>query len=216
MTSIPGEMFLLLTHESGRQEATQYRRQALVAAVLTELLLRERIALTEGRSPRVEVLDPAPTGVAELDQVLAHLTTLRSPRMGSLLGKRDCDVTETIGDAFAAAGEVRRKDGWFLTSWPAGSSVLEAELRARLGAVLQGTRRASLQDAVLLEILKALRVGQRILREESGGMSRRQLDRTVEALDVDVPAAAALRRMIDALNAAMATSASTTTMAGGS
>ena len=33
MTSIPGEMFLLLTHESGRQEATQYRRQALVAAV---------------------------------------------------------------------------------------------------------------------------------------------------------------------------------------
>src|SRR5699024_3869966 len=45
-TTIPGELFLLLTDEAGRQ-ATSFRRQALAAAAIAELLLRERIALSE-------------------------------------------------------------------------------------------------------------------------------------------------------------------------
>src|SRR5690625_4158860 len=60
-TTIPGELFLLLTDEAGRQ-ATSFRRQALAAAAIAELLLRERIALSERRNPDVEIVDPSPTG----------------------------------------------------------------------------------------------------------------------------------------------------------
>ena len=38
--TIPGELFLLLTNDAGRQDSTQYRRQALAAAAVAELALR--------------------------------------------------------------------------------------------------------------------------------------------------------------------------------
>lgn len=216
MTTIPAELFLLLTAENGRQEATMYRRQALVAAALTELVLRERVALGEGRGAKVEVLDATPTGLPELDLVLAGLEGRRSPRASRLLSERGLDVTTLVGDAFVETGEVQRKDGLFTTSWPAGSSRIEGELRARLAAVLQGQQAPSVQDAVLLELLKALRAGHRILREESGGLSRRKLDARVDALGVDVPAARALRAMIDALSATMAATGASSAAAAGS
>ena len=176
-----------------------YRRQALVAAALTEPVLRGRVALGEGRGAKVEVLDATPTGLPELDLVLAGLEGRRSPRASRRL-----------------SGEVQRKDGLFTTSWPAGSSRIEGELRARLAAVLQGQQAPSVQDAVLLELLKALRAGHRILREESGGLSRRKLDARVDALGVDVPAARALRAMIDALSATMAATGASSAAAAGS
>ncbi|GAB4097364.1 GPP34 family phosphoprotein [Brachybacterium horti] len=216
MTTIPGELFLLLTDEAGRQRSTTYRRQALIAGALSELVLRERIALTPGRGPRVEVQDPAPTGVPELDHVLAGLEDRRRPRAVNLLRESGLDVTRIVGDAFVAAGEVERVKGWFTTSWPAvpsrgdGGPRTEETLRARLAQVLQGHQRASLQDAVVLEILLALRNAHRILRAESGGLSHRAMERRVRELGVDVPAARALRDMITAMNVALSTSTSGT------
>ncbi|MGY5765786.1 GOLPH3/VPS74 family protein [Brachybacterium sp. DNPG3] len=211
-TIIPGELFLLLTNDAGRQDSTQFRRLALAAAAVAELALRDRIRLDEARSPRVEVLDASPTGEPVLDAALEGLVDLNSPRLRGALSSRLLDLTEVIGDELAAAGAVRRKDGWFLTSWPTADPGLEQALRRRLARAIAEPASASVQDAILLELLLAQRIGHRILRDEIGAMSRRELERVVDGFRIDDPTAAALRAIIDQTAAALVAA---TAVAGG-
>ena len=201
--TIPGELFLLLTNDAGRQDSTQYRRQALAAAAVAELALRERIALSEDRAPRVTVLDTEPTDLPVLDQALGALAELDGKALKSVIGHRTMDLTEVIGEGFAAEGAVTRKDGWFFTSWPAEDDSLERALRARLAAVLTDPTTASLQDGILLDLLRALRIAHRILRFDLPDIGRRDLDRRIEQLDIDHPAAKAVRRIMDDMAAVM-------------
>lgn len=212
-TTIPGELFLLLTNDAGRQDSTQYRKQALAAAAVAELALREKVALDDERNPHVEVLDPASTGIPVLDQSLGALTELSRTRIKSVISHRSMDLTEVIGEGFAAAGAVVRKDGWFTTTWPTRDDTLEAGLRARLaGAVVDGAQ-ASLQDGILLELLRALGIAHRILKDDVPGMSRRDLDRTITQLDLDHPSATAVKKVIDDMTAVMLTTTVATTSA---
>lgn len=198
MTSdIASELFLLLTADGGRQDATQYRRHALTAAAITELLLHQRISLDEGRNPRVQVLHPTPTGVAPLDLVLAHLARDPGQKLKGLLYTRRLDLTEMIGDAQVAAGTVTRKDGWFLTSWPQADHSAESELRERMVRSLDDPAQASMQDRVLWDLLRALRVAHRVMRPEVGSPGRRELERRLDAFGEIHPVCRVLRRLID-------------------
>ena len=109
--TIPGELFLLLTDDAGRQDSTSYRTQALAAAAIAELALRERIALTEERSPKVQVLSTEPTDLPVLDQALGALAELEGKSLKSAIGHRTMNLTEVIGEGYAAVGAVQRKDG---------------------------------------------------------------------------------------------------------
>ncbi|MGP4914193.1 GOLPH3/VPS74 family protein [Brachybacterium tyrofermentans] len=202
-STIPAELFLLLTNDAGRQDSTQFRKQALAAAALVELTLREKVSLAEGRNPRVEVVDTASTDIAELDQALGALTELDGKRIASVIGHRWMDLTEVIGVGWAAAGAIERKDGWFLTSWPTQDASTEEVLRARLVAALGDPARRSLQDAILLEMLRALKIAHRILKNDIPGVSRRELDRSIKDLHVDSPATTAVRQIIDDMAAVM-------------
>ena len=202
-TTIPAELFLLLTNDAGRQEATQYRRQALAGAAVAELVLREKVEVSEERSPRVQVTDPSSLGIPVLDQALGALTELDGRRLRSAISHRSLDLTEVIGESMVAAGAVTRKDGWFVTSWPAQDASLESALRARLATAIREPGRASLQDGILLEMLRSLRIAHRILREDLEGMSRREIDAAIAALEIDAPAATAVRRVMDDMSAAM-------------
>ena len=196
-STIPAELFLLLTNDAGRQDSTQFRKQALAAAAVVELTLREKVSFDEGRNPRVEVVDPSGTGVAELDQALTALGELDGKRMKSVIGHRRMDLTEVIGEGWVAAGAIERKDGWLLTSWPTQDASTEETLRARLAVALTDPARRSLQDAILLEMLRALKIAHRILKNDIPGVSRRELDRTIKELHVDHPATRAVRQIID-------------------
>lgn len=201
--TIPGELFLLLTNDAGRQDATQYRRQALAAAAVAELALREKIALTEERSPAVQVRDPEPMDLPVLDQALGALAELDGKKLKSVIAHRSMDLTEVIGEGYAAAGAVTRKDGWFFTSWPAQDDTLESALRARLARAVTAPSEASLQDGILLELLRAQRIAHRILRDDLPDMGRRELEQRIAALEIDHPAATAVRRITDDMTAAM-------------
>lgn len=201
-TTIPGEIFLLLTNDAGRQDSTQLRRQSLVAAAITELLLREKISLSERRNPDVEIIDPTPTGEPALDQALTALGELRRPRLQSVIAHRKMDLTEVIGEEFVAAGAVTRKDGWFTTTWPAEDPSLESAVRARLVGSLREPARASLQDGIILELLRTLRIAHRILKGDLDGMTRREVERVIKELGVDHPVTKALKRVMDSVNAA--------------
>lgn len=201
-TTIPGEIFLLLTNDAGRQDSTQLRRQSLVAAAITELLLREKVSLSERRNPDVEIIDPTPTGEPALDQALTALGELRRPRLQSVIAHRKMDLTEVIGEEFVAAGAVTRKDGWFTTTWPAEDPSLESAVRARLVGSLREPARASLQDGIILELLRTLRIAHRILKGDLDGMTRREVERVIKELGVDHPVTKALKRVMDSVNAA--------------
>ena len=142
--TIPGQLFLLLTNDAGRQDSISYRQQALAAA---------------------------------------------------------------------AVGVVQRKDGWFTTSWPTHDDTYENSLRARIAGAVRDPRTASLQDGVLLELLRTLGVAHRILGGDLPELSRKELDQRIEGLDVDHPAALAVKKMMNDMTAVMiATTTATTIM----
>lgn len=153
--TIPEELFLLLTDDAGRQNSTSHRRQSIAAAAVAELALREKIVFSQQRTPRIQVRAAQPTGRAVLDQALAALTELDGKSIASAVAHRSMDLTEVIGEGFAAEGVVQRKDGWFATSWPTRDDTLETALRARLGAAIADPAVASLQDGILLELLRS-------------------------------------------------------------
>ncbi|WP_114853367.1 GPP34 family phosphoprotein [Brachybacterium sp. YJGR34] len=202
-TTIPGELFLLLTNDAGRQDSTQFRRQALAAAAVTELTLREKVELSTDRRPRVQVQDTASLGIPVLDQALGALTELDGKPLTSVISHRSMDLTEVIGESLVAAGAVQRRDGWFTTTWPAHDDTLERALRSRVALAVADPRDASLQDGILMELLRALGIAHRILRTDLPGLSRRELDQRIQALEIDHPAAAAMKRVVQDMTAAM-------------
>lgn len=201
--TIPGELFLLLTNDAGRQDSTQFRRQALAAAAVAELALREKVALSQERAPRVSVTDPAPVEIPVLDQALRALTALDGKRVTAVISHRSMDLTEVVGEAFEAAGAVTRQDAWFVTTWPTHDDTLETALRARLAGAVQAPATASLQDGILLEILRALRIAHRILKDDLPGIGRRDLDRRIASLQIDHPAAKAVKRVVEDMTVVM-------------
>src|SRR5699024_9454536 len=107
--------------------------------------------LTDDRRAKIRVLDTEPTDLPVLDQALGALAELEGKKLSSVVGHHTMDLTEVIGEGFAAVGAVRRKDGWFTTTWPTQDDSLESALRARLAGAVQEPARASLQDGLLLE-----------------------------------------------------------------
>lgn len=209
--TIPGELFLLLTNDAGRQDSTAYRRQALAAAAVAELALRERLALSEERAPKIQVRDTEPTGLPVLDQALGALAELDGKKVTAVIAHRSMDLTEVTGEGFAAVGAVQRKDGWFTTSWPTHDDTLETVLRARLAAAITDPATASLQDGILLELLRALGIAHRILKGDLPGLGRRELEQRIKAMEVDHPAAKAVKRIMDDMTAVMMVTTTTTT-----
>lgn len=201
-TTIVRDLFLLLTNDAGRQEATQVRRQSLVAGAVTDLVDRGRVRLDEDRNPHVTLVDATPTGDGVLDHVLARLAEVDGKRLSSIIGKRALDATELVGEDLAAAGAVTRKHGLFGTTWPARDPGFEQAVRRDLASVLRGEREPSTQDVVLLSILRAQRNAYRILSADVPGLSRWELNKRIDALGRNVPAAQAVRRVYDALMAA--------------
>lgn len=205
--TLAAELFLLLTNNAGRQNATMVRRPALNAAALLDLELRERITVGEGRNPRLEVRDRTAPGDPALDVALAFLAGQRSAKTYQTITHHKLDLTGPLGEQAEQAGSVVRKDGWFTTSWPVADPGIEQNLRNRLAAAIADPGLASRQDAYLLELLRALRVEHRVLKDEAAPLGRRELARVVEDVSTGHPVARNLHTAMQAV-ATTATSAS--------
>lgn len=209
--SIPAETFLLFTNDKGRQQSTQWRRYGVAAAAAIELVLRERISLDDGRDPKVTVRDASPVGDPALDVALRALADRDGKRLGGTIRHRSMDLTETVGDQLVALGALEKKSGFFGTTWPVRDSTIEDALRARLAAALRWTPGGpgdgpSLQDVILLTILKAMQAGWVIIREDVPEMKRGEVLSKIDDLGETSPAAGAVRtlkRQIDSINAAV-------------
>lgn len=208
---IAEELFLLLRRDDGRPErASTQRGFGLAAAVITDLVLAERVTLSDDKDPRMTVLVPGVAGHPALDAALARLAERDGKKLSSLVTDRKLAVEEPVARALAAAGvievEEKRALGLVPAKYPVVDPEPERRTREQLRVVLHGgTPRP--EDATLLAILQGLGVVGKVLAEEKGALGRRDLKSRIEQVSTEVKAGEAVARAIAAMNAAIMTAA---------
>lgn len=201
---------MLLLRPDGRVESavSVNRLYGEVAAVIVDLALHGRIAVSDEKNPVIEIVSTDPTGNPILDTTLQRLVPLRGKRLQSLVVRPKLDPLEIVVESLIVQGVLVRGErgffGWGSARTPESDSTPEQALRARLAAVLAGTGAPTQADLALLAILQNLNAAHAILREECGGLSSRDLKKRIEQLTAGSRAGDAVAKAVnDAITAAM-------------
>ncbi|MBS2938460.1 GPP34 family phosphoprotein [Nocardioides sp. J2M5] len=205
------ELFLLLRRDDGKAEsATSQNGYGLAAAVVTDLVLAEKVTLSDDKDPRMAVVSPAPAGHPALDVALARLVEKDGKKLSSLVTDRRLNVEHEVAEALSSAGVVRVEEKRALGLVPARYPILDPEperrVRERLRTVLAGGTPQP-ADATLLSVLQGLGLVGKVLADEKGGLGRRDLKRRIEEVSTDVQAGAAVAKAVQAMNTAIMTAA---------
>ncbi|MCL6424184.1 GPP34 family phosphoprotein [Brachybacterium sp. JHP9] len=202
---LTAEIFLLLTDDRGKSAASDTRTHAIAAAAIADLALRGRIAFSEEKNPRIEILDSAPTGIPELDQALAALAEMPRKRIDAIVQNRRMNLVEATAGPLIDSGAIERKDGLFSASFPERDGALEDALRAHLADIVTGRAQPDERDVVLLQFLRSADIAHAILKDDVPELSRRELDRRITELAAESPAARALGKIGEDLEAVLLT-----------
>ncbi|MEV8175637.1 GPP34 family phosphoprotein [Microbacterium sp. NPDC079176] len=204
------ELHMLLLRPDGRVESavSVNRLYGEVAAVIVDLALHGRIAVSDEKNPVIEIVSTDPTGNPILDTTLQRLVPLRGKRLQSLVVRPKLDPLEIVVESLIVQGVLVKGEGgffgWGSARTPESDSTPEQALRARLAAVLAGTGAPTQADLALLAILQNLNAAHAILREECGGLSSRDLKKRIEQLTAGSRAGDAVAKAVnDAITAAM-------------
>lgn len=203
------ELLLLLVNDEGKDEAWgTYRAYGLAGALITDLILAQRLTLDDGKDPKISLVAGPPTGNAILDYGLERLADKDGKRLGGMITggrlKPENLVAESLADAGIIEIEEKRMLGFIPVRYPMRDPAPEQAVRARLAAVLAGQSTGSPQDLALLAILQGLGAAHKVLKAEAGGASKRELKARIEELVEHHPAGDAVARSVSAMNAAMA------------
>lgn len=208
---IAEELLLLLTKDQGTAESWgTYTGYGLSAAVVTDLILAERVTLSDDKDPRVRVVSTQPTGHKVLDTALERLGQKTDRKLSSWVQDRKLDPTKQVVEALAEAGivtvEPKRMLGLIPEKRPTVDPRPEQQTRDRLRRVLHGEP-ASVADAALLSILQGLDVAAKVLEEERGGMSKRDLKDRIKLVGEGLPAGTAVEKSVQMMNTIIVTTA---------
>lgn len=204
------ELHMLLLRPDGRVESavSVNRLYGEVAAVIADLALHGRVAVSSDKNPTVEIVSTEPTGNPILDTTLERLVPLRGKRLQSLVARPKLDPLEVVVESLVVQGVLIRGErgffGWGSARTPESDPAPERVLRSRLAAVLAGTSAPTQADLTLLSILQNLNAAHAILREECGGVSSRDLKRRIDELTAGSAAGDAVAKAVnDAITAAL-------------
>lgn len=201
---------MLLLRPDGRTESavSVNRLYGEVAAVIVDLALHGRVTVSDEKNPVVEIVSMEPTGNPILDTTLQRLVPLRGKRLQSLVARPKLDPLEIVVESLVMQGVLVRGErgffGWGSARTPESDPGPEHLLRSRLAAVLAGAAAPTQADLALLSILQNLDAAHAILREESGGLSSRELKKRITELTAGSAAGDAVAKAVhDAIAAAM-------------
>lgn len=205
------EIFLLLTTDEGGAESWGTQTGwALSAAMIADLLIEERVALSEDKDPRVSIVDALPTGRTVLDKVLSRVVEKDGTKLSTLVQDSKLNPEAEVVDVLVGDGVVdvvpKKFLGLIPEKRPTLNPVPEREIRERLRNVIAGGRPTA-TDATLLAILQGLGVAKKVLSDEADGMSARELKQRVEQVSDEVSVGVAIKRALDSLNSAILTAA---------
>jgi hypothetical protein len=211
---IAEDLLLLLTDDVSGKTTVDAQRLglALAGAVLVELVLADRVAVTDegrwGSGSRVALVSAAPLGDPVLDEAIRRIAGRRQPiGAQSLLTTLGKGLPDELRHRLVARGILRAEEGRVLgifptRAWPAADSTHEAGVRKALWDVVVVGRTPTDREVCLVSLLHAVDQVPRQFATE--GMTARQLRSRAKALSEGNVGGEAVRRAIDAANAAIA------------
>ena len=178
------EMFLLLTKDNGKKEDwVSNNEAALRATVLADLLLGEHVEL--GEKKRVETTPQRPEHPV-LAWAWEELQQHKATSMQSLLEASWFTPREIIALDFHANGllDVEKAKWWQISGdrYIMTDLELEKELRERLVAVLEAQRPATVNDVIILDILREVSGAYTLLKNDAEGMKRREMRARIQEI----------------------------------
>lgn len=210
---IAEDLLLLLTDDvTGKPVVDSQRLSfALAGAVLVDLVLAERLTITDagrwGSGSRVAVASSAPLDDAVLEEALRRAGQRRQPvGAQALLTTLAKQLPDALRARLVERGILRAEEGRVLgifptRAWPAADSRHEAAVRAALWDVVVQGRTPTEREVCLVALLHA--VGQVPKQFATAGMTSRQLRDRAKALSQGNVGGEAVRRAIEAANAAV-------------
>jgi hypothetical protein len=221
---IAEDLLLLLTDDvTGKPVVDGTRLELVLAgALLLELTTLQRVDVSGPGEPvragRVVVRDPAPTGDQVLDEGLARLHRAGPKKPESILSTLKKGLRDGLLQRLVERGILRSEEGRILgifptQRWPAADSTHERQVREGLYAVLVVGRTPSQREASLVSLLQAADAVPKVLTRS--GVPAGELRRRAKAIAAGEYAGAAVKKAIDAIQAAtvaavMAATAATT------
>jgi hypothetical protein len=221
---ISESLFLLLRRDDGKAEsAFAQNGYGLAAAVVTDLVIAERITLSDDKDPRLEVLTAGPVGHPALDAAMARLVEKDGKKLSSIVTDGKVAVEAQFAEALAAAGVIGIEEKKALGLVPAKYPVLDPEperrTRERLRTVLAGGTPLP-EDSTLLAILQGLGMAEKVLADEKGTLGKKDLKARIEEVSAEVAAgdavADAVAHAVQAMNTAIMTAVIVPAVIGGS
>lgn len=214
---ITEDLLLLVTDdESGKLAANDLQVDlALGGATLVELSLRHKVDVTSdpdaGRTGRLVVRDPTPTGDAVLDAALAVVGEHQGKKPGAVIRPLSKGLRKTLYERLATSGIVRAEHhtilGIFSTHrWPARDALHETEVRRQITEALANGTTPDQRTAALIALLHALRCEHKIVDPGRHGITKAELRDRADQIARSDWASAAVRTAINELIAAIAVS----------
>lgn len=166
------ESYLLLTNEAGGPESSgSTRRIALTAALLADLVLAERVAISSERPPHVEVLSARPVGDPVLDARRAALPRRPEP-LSEVVRWAALDPEDDVVGRFLVGGVLGEGKRTLFGFGPRTMRMVDPRpkrrVRMRLADVLERRVQATSADVALLSILLGLYPGLQGVRTADG------------------------------------------------
>lgn len=216
-------LLLLLDDASGKARVDRTRLDlALAGGVLLDLTTLGRVDVAaEGeqvKAGRLVVRDTSTTGDEVLDEGLRRIGAMRPKKAEGALPALAKGLRQNLLDRFVERGIVRADEGRVLGifpthSWPAIESDHERQVRAALRDVLVVGRTPLPREAALVSLLQAIDQVPKVLGDV--GMAARDLRRRAKEISEGGFADVAVRKAVDAVNAAMTVAVMTAVVAGG-
>lgn len=206
---IAEELFLLLRRDDGKPESVMAQRgYGLAAAVITDLVVAERITVSDDKDPRMTVLVAGPVGHPALDAAMVRLEKKDGKKLSSLVTDGKVAVERELAAGLSAAGvievEEKRVLGLVREKYPVRDPEPERRVRERLRTVLLGGTPTP-ADASLLSILQGLEIAPKVLEAEMGTLGKKELKHRIEDVSTDVVAGEAVAKAVAAMNTALLT-----------
>ena len=205
------DVLLLLLNDSTGKAAVDTTRLdlALAGGVLLDLATLGRVNVTGQDEPvkrgRLVVRDARPTDDAVLDEALRRIDELGPKKPESVLPKLAKGLRQSLLERLIGRGILRAQEGRVLGifpthSWPAIDSDHERQVRAGLHDVLVTGRTPAPREAALVSLLQAIDQVPKVLGDV--GVPARELRRRAKDVSEGGFADDAVRRAVQAVNAA--------------